>query len=733
MTTQSLHANPCDDPNKTAKAIKKFLPFLNWFPMNGNNLKSDLIAGITVALVLIPQSMAYAQLAGLPAYYGLYAAFLPGIIAALWGSSAQLATGPVAVASLLTASALAPLAATGSDQFVALAILLALLVGVVQLTLGIFKLGVVVNFLSHPVIVGFTNAAAIIIGLSQLNKLFGVSMGRSEHFVQDIWGVLLQIGDTHLPTLAMGVSAFAIMWGLKKYAPKLPGVLIAVTITTLVSWGIGFEHNGTGKVEEIVAEEVKILAGEFSQNEARIDEINKRLTAKTTELKQQQKGHEDVTQRTVALNYEIDLLKLELKDAEGENRKTSRSLRKFIFEQVPASGDLPAKLYLLGQVPAGEKSDGYRWRIKKVSKGDLKLVGGGEVVGGIPSGLPKFDLPKMSWDTIVQLLSSALVISLVGFMEAISIAKAMAAKTKERIDPNQELLGQGISNIIGSFSQAFPVSGSFSRSAVNLNAGAKTGMSSVFAGLIVLVTLLFLTPLLYHLPQAVLAAVIMMAVIGLINFKAVKHAWQAHKHDGVAAAITFVATLAFAPHLDEGIMIGAGLSIILYLYRTMSPRVAILGRYSDGTLRDAKVNNLPVSEFIIAIRYDGSLYFANVPYFEDTILEAVSNSPCASHLLIVSDGINQLDASGEEVIHHIVERLRSSGIRVVFSGLKKQVIDVMRNSGLLAYVGPENIFPDEDRALDSIYAEVLATNPNAQCRLMKPQHIGGNDGVKTWL
>src|SRR5574340_77598 len=231
--------------------LNRFLPFLSWFPLRGEAVKIDLIAGITVALVLIPQSMAYAQLAGLPPYYGLYAAFLPGIIAAMWGSSAQLATGPVAVASLLTASTLAPLAATGSSQFIVLAILMALMVGIIQLALGVFKLGVVVNFLSHPVIVGFTNAAAIIIGLSQLNKLFGVSMGRSEHFIQDIWGVLQQVGDTHTPTLVMGISAFAIMWGLKKFAPKLPGVLIAVALTTVMSWAIGFEHNSKGKIEEM--------------------------------------------------------------------------------------------------------------------------------------------------------------------------------------------------------------------------------------------------------------------------------------------------------------------------------------------------------------------------------------------------------------------------------------------------------------------------------------------------
>jgi SulP family sulfate permease len=443
--------------------IARFLPFLSWWPLKGATVRADLIAGITVALVLIPQSMAYAQLAGLPAYYGLYAAFLPGMIAAMWGSSAQLATGPVAVASLLTASALAPLAATGSEQFVALAILLALLVGVIQLALGVFKLGVVVNFLSHPVIVGFTNAAAIIIGLSQLNKLFGVSMGRSEHFIVDIWGVLQQVGQTHWPTLLMGVSAFAIMWLLRKYLPKLPGVLIAVALTTLVSYLLGFEHNSKGRIEQIADAEVRALADEFSRTEMRIGELNAVVTEKTAQLKRLEKEADGGGQHGAALRYEIELAALELKDKEAENRKAARSLRKFVFEQVPATATRPAQLYLRGQAPQGEATDGARWRIRKVSKGEVMLVGGGEVVGAIPSGLPDIEMPKMSWETVMALLSSALVISLVGFMEAISIAKAMAAKTRQRIDPNQELLGQGLANMVGSLSQSFPVSGSFSQ------------------------------------------------------------------------------------------------------------------------------------------------------------------------------------------------------------------------------------------------------------------------------
>jgi SulP family sulfate permease len=576
--------------------LTKIFPFLRWWPYSGLSLRADFIAGLTVALVIVPQSMAYAQLAGLPAYYGLYAAFLPVIVASLWGSSNQLGTGPVAVASLLTASSLTPLAAPGSEQFVALAILLALLVGVVQLVLGVFKLGVVVNFLSHPVIVGFTNAAAMIIALSQVNKLIGVSMPRSEHFINDIFGVIKQIGNTHLPTLVMGVVAIAIMWSVRKYRPKWPGVLIAVGATTVVAWALGFE------------------------------------------------------------------------------------------QQM-----------------------------------------GGKVVGTVPEGLPSVSMPAISWEAVRSLMQAAIVISLVGFMEAISIAKAMAAKTKQRIDPNQELIGQGLANLVGAMTQAFPVSGSFSRSAVNLNAGAKTGMAAVFTGLFVLLTLLFLTPLLYHLPQAVLAAVIIMAVIGLINFGAVRHAWEASRHDGIASIVTFIATLAFAPHLDQGILVGAGLAIGLYLYRTMKPRVAILGRHSDGTLRDVKVHNLPRSDIVTAVRFDGELYFANVSYFEDAILEAVANNRTARALLVVGDGINAMDASGEEVVHHVVRRLRDNGTHVVFSGLKKQVIDVMRATGLLAYLGEENIYANYDLALAAIYEKVGAggtADAVVDCPLM-PLRWGG--------
>ena len=684
-------------------ALTRFLPFLRWFPPRPEALKADLLAGVSVALVLIPQSMAYAQLAGVPPYYGLYAAFLPVMVAAMWGSSAQLCTGPVAVVSLLTASSLAPLAAQGSETFIALAITVALMAGVIQLGLGLLKLGVVVNFLSHPVIVGFTNAAAIIIALSQISKLLGVSMGRSEWFIADVVGVLRQMDEVHVPTFLIGLGAIALMWGLRRFAPKLPGVLIAVVITTLVSWSIGFERNGIARIESIADSEVRMLAENFGRAEARIVQLTQAIVDKSAGLRTMRKAGEGGRQRIAALNYEIELLGFELKDAEAENRKRSRALRKFVFARVPGENGAADQLHLDGLVPPGVRQDGHHWRVKKIGKGELQLVGGGEVVGAIPPGLPGVKLPGLNPDAIVSLLTAALVISMVGFMEAISIAKALASKTRKHIDPNQELLGQGLANLVGALTQSFPVSGSFSRSAVNFNAGAKTGMSSVVTGLVVMLTLLFLTPLLYHLPQGVLAAIIIMSVIGLVNFAAVRHAWLASKHDGAVAVVTFIVTLAFAPHLDNGIIVGAGLAVVLYLYRTMRPRVAILARHPDGTLRDIKVfPDLPRSEQVIALRFDGQLYFANVPYFEDAVLDAAAANPKAKYLLIVGDGINQLDASGEDVIHNVVQRLRDNGVSVGFSGLKKQVRDVMRSTGLYEFVGSSNLFGTEDEALEAI-------------------------------
>ncbi|MDP2833846.1 MAG: SulP family inorganic anion transporter [Pseudomonadota bacterium] len=689
-------------------SMTRWLPFLRWFPLRADTFRADFIAGLTVALVLIPQSMAYAQLAGLPAYYGLYAAFLPVAVASLWGSSNFLGTGPVAEVSLLTASSLAPLAAPGSEQFIALAILLALLVGVMQLALGLFKLGAVVNFLSHPVIVGFTNAAALIIGLSQVSKLFGVPMGRSAHFLQDIWGVALQLGDTHWPTLAMGILAIALMWAIRKYQPKWPGVLIAVVITTTLSYTLGFEKNAVGKIDQVIDAELKAMIVNVAAATRRQDELAAAKTIKAGELKAARRDGAQHGPRSVRLEYEreyeLELAGIEASAVAAEAGKLKTALAKVPVLRVADANDTTVALYPADRLPAGLSADGHTYRIRGVKDGEFKMVGGGEVVGNIPEGLPAVQMPNINLDTLGALLSAALVIALVGFMEAISMAKALATKAKQKIDPNQELIGQGLANLVAGCTQAFPVSGSFSRSAVNYDAGAKTGMAAVITALFVLLALLFLTPLLYHLPQAALAAIIIMAVISLVNFGAVKHAWQASRHDGIAALVTFGATLLAAPHLDQGIVVGAGLAILLYLYRTMKPRVAQLGRFPDGTLRDIKVHpDLPTSPHLIALRFDGSLYFANVAYFEDNVLEAVADQPGARYLLVVGDAINQLDASGEEVVHHLVTRLRETGVEIVFSGLKKQVLDVMRETGLFDLIGQGNLFATEDQAIAAIY------------------------------
>ncbi|MGI9047061.1 MAG: SulP family inorganic anion transporter [Burkholderiales bacterium] len=690
-------------PLALSRLFSRTFPFLRWFPLRKDTVRTDAIAGLTVALILIPQSMAYAQLAGLPAQYGLYAAFLPVMIGALWGSSGQLSTGPTALSSLLAASALASMAVAGSESYVAYAIVLAMLVGLVRLTLGVFKLGVVVNFLSHPVVVGFTNAAAIIIALSQINKLFGVSLGRSDHFFQDIWEVAQQLGDTHLPTLLMAVLAFAIILGLKKCRAKAPNVLIAVVLTTTLSWAIGYQTYGAGKIDQIEDSDVNRLVGLYSAGQNQLSYVNQKSAEISAELRRLDRMGAAGSRLAASLNYQNDLLALERKSIEDDLRTRERAVRKLVFERVPGANNAPGTLYIQGQAPPGAQNDGHRWRIKNVSDNELVLVGGGDIVGAIPPGLPEFEVPQFGWETLTALLPSALIITLVGFMEAISIANAMAAKTRARINPNQELIGQGLANIVGSISHSFPVSGSFTRSAINLNAGALTGFSSVFSGLLVLITLLVFTPLLYHLPHATLAVIIVVAVAGLIDFRAMRHAWHAHRHDGIASAVTFLATLSFAPGIDLGILVGAGLSIILYLFRTMKPRVALLGRHPDGTLRDAKEHNLATSEFIIAMRFDGSLYFANVPYFEDAILEAVASHPKARFVLVVGEGINEIDASGEEVIRHLVLRLQETDITLVFSGIKRQVMRVMEDTKLFALIGAQHFFRTETQALDAIY------------------------------
>ena len=687
----------------TNPLLLRFFPFLAWFPVNSVILRGDMIAGITGALVLVPKAMAYAQLSGLPVYFGLYTALVPAILGALWGSSRQLATGPVAIISLMTAAALTPLAVPFSEEYIGLALLLTLMVGVIQFSLGAFKLGAIVNFVSHPVILGFMNAAAIIIALSQLDLLLGITKGRSDSFLVDIWEMFGNLSQAHLPTLAMSVFALVLMLVLKKV--KLlskPSVLIAVVITTLVSYAIGYAHKTSGSHEHIADAETRELVASYVAAQQRANVLQAEITTRGTALRDLEKTGD--ARAVTELRYRIDLMKLEAESLERQNKGRMSFLRRLEFERLDAPESQTAMLYVAGKVPAGVATDGQTWKIKKIENGRMNLTGGGDVVGSIPAGLPSFRLPTLTFDAVLQLLSVAFIIALVAFMESISMAKALAAKTKQRLDPNQELIGQGMANMGGAFFQSYPATGSFTGSAINLQAGAQTGFAMVFNGLFVAATLLFLTPFLYHLPKATLGVIILLAVTSLVTPAALKHTWKANRADGIVAGVTFVVTLLAAPHLDKGILIGAALALALYLFRTMKPRVAQLGRYDDGTLRDVKVYpHLPTSEHVVAMRFDGQLYFANVSYFEDTVLETVAAHPKAKYLLVVGTGINQLDATGEEAIRAIHERLHEAGVTLVFSGLKKQVLDVMRATGLYEEIGEKHFFATEDHALTAVY------------------------------
>jgi len=327
----------------------------------------------------------------------------------------------------------------------------------------------------------------------------------------------------------------------------------------------------------------------------------------------------------------------------------------------------------------------------------------------------------LDFSVVLGLFSMGAIISLLGFMEAISIAKAMAARTGQRLDPNQELIGQGLANVVSAVTHGYPVSGSFSRSAVNFQAGAVTGLSSAFASLVVMITLLFWTPLLYHLPQSVLAAIIMMAVIGLLNLAGFIHAWKAQRYDGVISVITFASTLWFAPHLDRGIMIGVVLSLGLYLFRTMQPQIATLSKTPDGQYRDARRRGLETCRHVAVIRFNSALFFANVSYLEDVILEVVASTPELKHVLIVGNGINELDASGEVLLSRAVTRLRQRGVDISFSGLNDSVIDVLQRTHLYEKIGEEHFFGSVAEAVEKIHHGSCLKSPDYRCPLIHPK------------
>lgn len=559
--------------SKPASALQNLIPSFQWLDeiKHIETLKADTMAGLTVAMIAIPQAMAYAQLAGLPAYVGLYASFLPVIIAALFGSSSQLSTGPVALASLMSATAIQPFAHLGMDAMMIYSAMLAFMIGVFRLSLGLLRFGFIVDFLSNPVVLGFTNAAALIIGTSQVPKLLGLNIkaDQFDHYYQYLWAILTSLGDVQQTIMIMAAIAVVTLFLLNRFAPRLPGILLTVVLTTVLAWFFGYEDRG------------------------------------------------------------------------------------------------------------------------------------GSVVGAIPQGLPSLSFPmiEMDFSVISELLVSAVIIGLMGLVEAISISKTIAAKTRQPWSVNQELVGQGMANIFSGLSQGYVVSGSFSRSAVNLASGAKTSFSSIVTGIIIAFTLLFLTDLLYHLPLATLGAVIVVAVFGLFSMKPIKRAWKVERHDGIAAIITFIATLVFAPRLEIGILTGIFLSLGLFLYRTMRPKFVELARHDDGILRDAQQYNLPTSDTIGIFGIDGDLYFANAGYLEGKLLNSIANKPKLKAVVLDLEGVGQVDATGESMLEKLTDQLQSIGIELYIARSKSQVYAAFERSGLLQHIGKEHFFYERKDAL----------------------------------
>lgn len=530
--------------------LQKIIPSLEWLRnYKRENLKGDLTAGLIVAIMLVPQGMAYAMLAGLPPVVGLYASTLPLIIYALLGSSRQLAVGPVAMMSLLVFAGISPIAEPGSEKYVSLVLLLSLMVGVLQFSLGLFRAGFIVNFLSHAVISGFTSAAAILILLSQLHHLFGIPSSGGHSAMTALRGVVQGMGGTHPTTLGIGLASMIILVIFKRKAPNFPAPIVVVVASTLVVYFFGLDQSGV------------------------------------------------------------------------------------------------------------------------------------KIVGHVPKGLPSFSIPEWSLGSLEVLFPAALTILFIGFMESISIAEWVAAKEKYKIDSNRELVGLGLANVTASFFSAYPVTGGFSRTAVNYQAGAKTGLASFITAAIILLTLLFFTSFFYHLPHAVLAAIVAAAVAGLIDVKGARHLLNLKKMDGWTMILTFVATLALGS--EKGIMIGVAFSLFVFIWRSSHPHTAELG-YLAGDNVFRNIGRFPEAKIYpeaLILRVDASLYFANMAFLEDFLRRRIVEKPDVKWVIMDLSGVNDIDAVGADTLSEIMNNYREQGVQFIFAGMKGPVRDLVSKAG----------------------------------------------------
>lgn len=552
--------------------LKRHFPFLEWLPTYKKSyLSGDISAGITVGIMLIPQGMAYAMIAGLPPVFGLYASLIPQVMYALLGTSRQLAVGPVAMDSLLVASGLGALAISGIDEYISMAIFLALFMGIIQLGLGLLRMGFLVNFLSKPVISGFTSAAAIIIGLSQLKHLLGTTIERSNQVHILLGNAFKTIGDTHLITLGIGVLAIIVIKLIKKIHKSIPAALVVVILGVL-------------------------------------------------------------------------------------------------------------GIYLFGLHEQGVK-----------------------IVGEVPSGLPSFKVPTLDFSKVSELLPIALTLALIAFMEAISVSKAVEEKHEDyEVDSNQELIALGSANIIGSLFQSYPTTGGFSRTAVNDQAGAKTGVAPIISALVVGLTLLFLTPLFYYLPNAVLAAIIMVAVFGLIDVKYPIELFKKRRDEFFLLLATFLITLTIG--IKEGILLGVLVSLLLLVYRTSRPHIAVLGRikntdYFKNITRFPK-DTEKFDDFLI-VRFDAQLYFGNKEFFKKELQKHISTKiGQIKYVILNAEAINYIDSSAVHMLRKMISDLKSEDITFVVAGAIGPTRDILYSSGLINDIGKEHLFVKTNEAFE---------------------------------
>lgn len=569
--------------------LARYLPILDWGRQyNRSLLTSDVLAALIVTIMLIPQSLAYAILAGLPPEVGLYASILPLVAYAIFGTSRTLAVGPVAVASLMTAAAVSRVAETGSAGYIEAAILLAALSGLMLLVLGILRLGFLANFLSHPVISGFITASGLIIALSQLRHILGIS-AEGHNLVVIAKNLLIHIEQTNLPTLILGAVVLVFLFWVRSGLKPL-----------LMKFGISEDRAGiisrTGPVWAVVG---SIL---------------------------------------VVAVFGLDEM-------------------------------------------------------------------GVKTLGVVPAGLPHLALPTFDWALWETLATSALLISIVGFVESISVAQTLAAKRRQSIDPDQELLGLGAANLSSAFSGGYPVTGGFARSVVNFDAGAVTPAAGIFTAIGIALATLFLTPFLKLLPIATLAATIIVAVLSLIDFGALQRTWSYSKTDFIALAATIILTLVHG--VEMGIVTGVSLSVLLYLYRTSRPHSAVVGLV-PGTEHFRNVNRHKVitSDHVITLRVDGSLYFANARFLESCIAGKVAAKPELTDLILMCSAVNNVDASALESLEAINHRLAESGVKFHLSEVKGPVMDKLQRTSFLDELTGE-VFLTQYQAMEKLAPEIL--------------------------